>query len=91
MFQEEETKDVDKANVVQHVETMLRDLESLKLEKFLGPTVISQLSDPQGVQIKYVTILPVSLIHVQFHETCKVPLNVILLCISSNGGGARVV
>ncbi|XP_014293885.1 dynactin subunit 2 isoform X2 [Halyomorpha halys] len=52
VIKEEESKDVNKANMVAHVDSMLRELESLKLEKYLGPSVVNQLADPQGAQIK---------------------------------------
>nr|BAN21010.1 probable dynactin subunit 2 [Riptortus pedestris] len=51
-LKEDDAKEMSKGNVVVHVENMLRELETLKLEKYLGPAVVSKLSDPQGVQIK---------------------------------------
>ncbi|BES96997.1 Dynactin subunit [Nesidiocoris tenuis] len=51
-IKEDESSELPNSAIINHLETMNRQLEELRLDRSLGTEVVSNLADPQGAQIK---------------------------------------
>uniref|UniRef100_A0A146LAN6 Putative dynactin subunit 2 n=1 Tax=Lygus hesperus TaxID=30085 RepID=A0A146LAN6_LYGHE len=51
-IKEDESSEIPNSTIVNHLETMNRQLEELRLDRSMGTELVSNLADPQGAQIK---------------------------------------
>lgn len=51
-IKEDESPEISNRGIINHLESMNRQLEELRLDRSLGTELVSNLADPQGAQIK---------------------------------------
>ncbi|KAF6209592.1 hypothetical protein GE061_015340 [Apolygus lucorum] len=51
-IKEDQSSEIPNRTIINHLETMNRQLEELRLDRSMGTELVSNLADPQGAQIK---------------------------------------